>query len=92
MLVRYVKCLWSLLNLNSDKLINKQDSYSSHLQGGHPDYLITVVEEVGENVKDGCLWKDQFLEKEKKKYNHKPWTFCLLFWNTCTATTTALAL
>lgn len=31
------------------------DQYPSHLKRGHPDYLITVVEEVWEDIKDGCF-------------------------------------
>lgn len=43
------------------------DHYSAHLKRSHPDYLITVVEEVGQNIKDGRFWKDQFLEKTNKQ-------------------------
>lgn len=49
------------------------DHCSSHLKGSHPDYLITVVEEVGQNIKNGCFWKDQFLKKKKKKNSCTSW-------------------
>lgn len=40
---------------------------SSHLKGGHPDYLIAVVEEVGQNIKDRCFWKDEFLAGKQRE-------------------------
>lgn len=42
------------------------ECYSSHLKRSHPDYLITVVEEVWEDIEDGCFRQDQFLNKQKK--------------------------
>lgn len=39
--------------------------YLSYLKRSHPDYLITVVKEVWEDIKDGCFRQDQFLRTEK---------------------------
>lgn len=46
--------------------ISDGECYSSHLKRSHPDYLITVVEEVWEDIKDGRFRQDQFLNKRKK--------------------------
>ena len=35
--------------------------WRSHLQGGHADHLVGVVEEVGQDIKDGGLRDDEFL-------------------------------
>lgn len=53
-----------VLSLNANWFVD-WDHYCSHLKGSHPDYLITVVEEVGQNIKNGCFWKDQFLKKHE---------------------------
>lgn len=52
----------------SDWWLSDGDQYSSHLKRGHPDYLITVVEEIWEDIKDGCFWQDQFLEKKNSHH------------------------
>lgn len=48
-MLRYVK----QLQVYSTKV--QADHDCSHLKGSHPDYLISVVKEVGQNIKDGCF-------------------------------------
>lgn len=65
--IKSQKMCWALTELKPGASQSvRWHQRSSHLKGSHPDYLITVVEEVGQNIKNGCFWKDQFLKKKNK--------------------------
>lgn len=49
------KMTFDVSTVFSNWWLSDGDQYSSHLKRGHPDYLITVVEEVWEDIKDGCF-------------------------------------
>lgn len=51
----FTKITFNVLLVFSNRWLSDGDQYSSHLKRGHPDYLITVVEEVWEDIKDGCF-------------------------------------
>lgn len=56
------------------------DYYLSHLERSHPDYLITVVKKVGEDIKDRCFWQNQFLKTNSKKNGHFIFSNSYSFW------------
>lgn len=53
----------SLKSIRWDKLFNFNLMY---LQSSHADDLIGVVEEVGQNVKNGCFRENEFLRTKEK--------------------------
>lgn len=55
-------CMWG--TCKCDKMVLDWDHCSSHLKSSHPDHLITVVEKVGQDIKNGRLRKDEFLQRK----------------------------
>lgn len=41
----------------------------AYLQGSHADDLIGVIEEIGQNIKNGRFREDEFLRQETKHKN-----------------------
>lgn len=46
---------------------------TAHLQSCHPHYLVAVIEEVWQDIKNRCFRQDEFLEGKKDKLNNYIW-------------------
>jgi len=52
---------------NADHVVGRVGASDVHLQGSHADTLVAVVEEAGEDVKQGSLGQDQSLGEGPEK-------------------------